>query len=145
MSSDLPVLGVETGTIYVLRSQSMHPIFAEHRDLIHKIGVTGGEVGARVSNAKSDPTFLFAEVDVVATYKLVNINRAKLEALLHRFFSHARLNVDIQDRFGRAMKPREWFLVPLHVIDEAVERIKDNSITGFKYDPARAELLEIRD
>lgn len=133
MTNDLPVKGTETGTIYVLRSQSSHPYFAQHRDLIHKIGVTGGEVSARVSNAKADPTFLFAEVEIVATYRLININRAKLEALLHRFFSAARLDVEIPDRFGRAVKPREWFLVPLHVIDEVVARIKDQSVVHYEY------------
>lgn len=142
MTSDLPVHGSETGTIYVLRSRSKHSIFEQHRDLIHKIGVTGGEVSARVSNAKADPTFLFAEVEVVATYKLININRAKLEALLHRFFSVARLDVEIPDRFGRPVKPREWFLVPLHVIDEVVNRIRDRSISKFRYDPDVAQLVE---
>lgn len=144
MTSDLPVQGTETGTIYVLRSKSDHPTFVEHRDLIHKIGVTGGEVSARVSNAKADPTFLFAEVEVVATYKLVNINRAKLEALLHRFFSAARLDVEIPDRFGRAVKPREWFLVPLHVIDEVVARLRDRSITRFSYDATTASLVKVQ-
>jgi hypothetical protein len=60
MTVEPAIHGVETGTIYVLRSHSKHPYFAQHRDLIHKIGVTGGEVSARVSNAKADPTFLFA-------------------------------------------------------------------------------------
>jgi hypothetical protein len=142
MTSDTPVQGSETGTIYVLRSHSKHSIFEQHRDLIHKIGVTGGEVSARVSNAKADPTFLFADVEVVATYKLININRAKLESLLHRFFSAARLDVEIPDRFGRPVKPREWFLVPLHVIDEVVSRIKDQTITEYFYDPGTAELLK---
>lgn len=140
MTSDLPVQGSETGTIYVLRSHSKHSIFEQHRDLIHKIGVTGGDVSVRVSNAKADPTFLFADVEVVATYKLFNINRAKLEALLHRFFSAARLDVEIPDRFGRPVKPREWFLVPLHVIDEVVSRIKDKTVTDYSYDPGMAAL-----
>ncbi len=145
MTNDLPVKGSETGIIYVLRSFSKHTIFEQHRDLIHKIGVTGGEVSARVSNAKADPTFLFADVEIVATYRLININRAKLEALLHRFFSAARLDVEIPDRFGRTVKPREWFLVPLHVIDEAVARIKDQSITRFSFDPRNVALSPIRD
>ena len=33
---------IESGTIYVLRSRSSHPYIVEHRELIHKIGVTGG-------------------------------------------------------------------------------------------------------
>lgn len=143
MTNDLAVHGVETGTIYVLRSNSDNATMVRHRDLIHKIGVTGSEVSARLSNAKADPTFLFADVEVVATYKLININRAKLEALLHRFFSGARLDVEIPDRFGRTVKPREWFLVPLHVIDEVVDRIKDQSITSYAYEPGRAELIKI--
>ena len=144
MTSDLRVHGVETGTIYVLRSQSNHPYFTPHRDLIHKIGVTGGEVFARVSNAKADATFLFADVEIVATYRLININRAKLESLLHRFFSAARLDIEIPDRFGRAVKPREWFMVPLHVIDEVVARIKDHSVIDYEYHPATAALRKRR-
>ena len=52
-----------------------------------------------------------------------------------REMSHARLDVEMTDRFGRPVKPREWFLVPLHVIDDVVERIRDRSITQFAYDP----------
>jgi len=33
----------------------------------------------------------------------------------------ARLEIEIMDRFGRPVVPREWFLVPLFVISEAVE------------------------
>jgi Meiotically Up-regulated Gene 113 (MUG113) protein len=132
-----------SGTIYVLRSKSQHPHIAAHRELIHKIGVTGGEVLARVANAGADPTYLFADVDVVAEYKLFNISRGKLENLLHRFFAAARLDLEIEDRFGRPARPREWFLVPLHVIDEVVERIRDQTITEFLYDPASAALKKI--
>lgn len=142
MTNEATVQGAETGTIYVLRSQSNHSYLAQHRDVIHKIGLTGGEVSLRVSNAKADPTFLFADVDIVATYRLININRAKLEALLHRFFAAARLDVEIPDRFGRAVRPREWFLVPLHIIDEVVARIKDQSITNYVYNPSKAELTK---
>lgn len=39
------------------------------------------------------------------------------------------------------MVPREWFLVPLFVIDEAVERIKDGSIAEVRYDPQTAKLV----
>ncbi|MCH9808496.1 MAG: GIY-YIG nuclease family protein [Alphaproteobacteria bacterium] len=134
-----------TGTIYVLRSKSDHPTISENRDVIHKIGVTGGDVKIRISNAKTDPTYLFADVDVVQTYTLANINRSRLENLLHRVFSPARLQIDIPDRFGRSVKPKEWFLVPLHVIDEAVKRIKDRSITDYTYDPSSAQLKKTSD
>lgn len=131
----------ESGTIYVLRSASEHPLIAENRELIHKIGVTGGEVSRRVANAQEDPTFLFADVEVIATYKLFNINRGKLENVLHRVFAPARLDLEMTDRFGRPVKAREWFLFPLHVIDEVVKRIHDRSITDYTYEPKTATLV----
>ena len=132
-----------SGTIYVLRSKSDHPVVAEDRKLLHKIGVTGGDVERRIANAKLDPTFLMADVEVVATYELFNINRAKLEKLIHKFFDAARLDIEIKDRFGKPVVPREWFLVPLFVIDEAVEKIKDGTISNYIYDPQGACLKEV--
>jgi len=132
---------IETGTIYVLRSLSSHPFVAEHRELIHKIGVTGGKVEARIAGAEKDATYLLADVEVVATYKLHNLNRSKLENLFHRLFGAAQLDLTIEDRFGHPVKPREWFLVPLHVIDEAVRRIQDGSITDVVYDLKTASLV----
>ena len=132
---------IESGTIYVLRSLSEHPFVAEHRELIHKIGVTGGNVENRVAAASKDATYLLAAVEVVATYKLHNINRIKLENLFHRLFGAAQLDLTIEDRFGQPVKPREWFLVPLHVIDEAVQRVRDGSITTMVYDPKAARLV----
>jgi hypothetical protein len=131
-----------SGTIYVLRSKSDNPIVAAHREVLHKIGVTGGKIGTRVANASLDPTFLMAEVEVVATYVLYNVNRVKLENLIHRVFDPAQLDIEIKDRFGNPIKPREWFLVPLFVVDEAVKRIKDGSITQFVYDPMAARLVK---
>ena len=132
---------IETGTIYVLRSLSSHPFVAEHRELIHKIGVTGGKVETRIANAEKDATYLLADVEVVATYKLHNLNRTRLENIFHRLFGAAQLDLTIEDRFGNPVKPREWFLVPLHVIDEAVQRIRDGSITEVVYDPKSARLV----
>lgn len=131
---------IESGTIYVLRSHSTHPFVAEHRELIHKIGVTGGKVETRIAGADKDATYLLADVEVVATYKLHNINRTRMENLFHRLFSPAQIELTIPDRFGNPVKPREWFLVPLHVINEAVERIRDGSIAGVIYDPKSASL-----
>jgi hypothetical protein len=78
---------------------------------------------------------------VVAAYKLHNLNRIKLENLFHRLFGAVQLDLTIEDRFGHPVKPREWFLVPLHVIDEAVRRLQDGSITDLIYDPRSARLV----
>lgn len=133
---------IESGTIYVLRSLSSHPFIAEHRELIHKIGVTGGKVETRIAAAAKDATYLLADVEVVATYKLHNVNRTRLENIFHRLFGAAQLDLSIEDRFGYPVKPKEWFLVPLHVIDEAVQRILNGTITHVVYDPASARLLD---
>lgn len=127
--------------MYVLRSKSDHPFVAEHRSVLHKIGVTGGDVKSRVANAKKDPTYLLADVEIVATYKLANVNGGALEALLHKFFGSARLDVQLRDRFGSHVEPREWFLVPLPVIDEVIQRMKDETIGDFRYDPETARLV----
>lgn len=130
-----------SGTIYVLRSKSDHPMVAQHRDIVHKVGVTNMSVKQRIAGARLQPTFLMADVEVVATYELFNINRSKLENLIHRIFEPARFDVEIRDRFGRPVVPREWFMVPLFVIDEAVKRIRDRSIVNFVYDPRSATLV----
>lgn len=141
--SDETIDGDEaSGTIYVLRSKSDNALVVDNRELVHKIGVTNMSVEKRIAGAHLQPTFLMANVEIVATYELYNINRTKLENLIHRIFEPARLEIEIMDRFGRPVVPREWFLVPLFVIKEAVERIKDGSISGYRYDPDRAALLK---
>ncbi len=130
-----------SGIIYVLRSKSDHPVVAEHRELVHKIGVTNMKVEKRIAGARLQPTFLMADVEIIAQYKLFNINRTKLEKLIHRVFGAAQLDLEIPDRFGTMIKPREWFLVPLNAIDEAVDRIRDGSITRYRYDPNQARIV----
>jgi hypothetical protein len=135
-AEDLP-----TGYIYVLRSKSDHPVVAKHRSVIHKIGVTVGDVKSRIANAKKDPTYLLADVEIVATFKLANINRKGLEAILQKFFANAQLDLELQDRFGMPVKPREWFLVPLEVIEAVIEKIKEGTIEQFRYDLKTASLM----
>lgn len=133
-----------TGTLYVLRSRSTHPMIAAHRELIHKIGITGGAIEARIAGAADDATYLLADVDVVATYKLYDVNRPRLEALIHRVLDSVRFDAEIPDRFGKPVRPREWFLVPLSVIDEIVQRIGDGTLVECAYDRSQATLVQTR-
>lgn len=130
-----------SGTIYVLRSKSDHPLVSEHRELVHKIGVTDMEVEKRIAGARLQSTFLLADVEIVATYKLSNMNRTKFEGVIHRFFADAALDIEVLDRFGKAVKPREWFLVPLPAVDEAVSKIIDGSIVDYRYSPSEARII----
>ena len=131
----------ETGTIYVLRSKSDHPFVAEHREVVHKIGVTSGSVETRISGAEKSSTYLLAGVEVVATYKVYGVNCQKLESLLHKVFAAAQLDLMIPDRFGHMVRPREWFAIPLQAINETVDRIRDRSITDFRYSPSEGKLV----
>lgn len=83
------------------------------------------------------------DVEVLATYQLFNIDRTKLEKLIHRFFEETKLDIEIKDRFGNPVAPQEWFLVPVTVIDEAVAKITDQSISHFKYDPESASIVTV--
>ena len=132
---------MESGSMYVLRSLSSRPFVAEHRELIHKVGVTGGKVEARIAGAERNATCLLADVELVATFKLDKLNRTRLEDIFHRLFGAAQLDLTFEDRFGHPVKPREWFLVPLHALDEAVRRIRDGAITDALCDPGTAQLV----
>ena len=132
---------LESGTIYVARSNSDEPFIVENRETIHKIGVTGGSVEKRVANAQYEATYLLSGVEIVREYKLVGINRKKLEDLLKTFFFSARLDIEIKDRFGKPVRATEWFMVPLSVIDEVIERITEGTITDVIYDRGSASLI----
>lgn len=130
------------GYVYVLSSLSKDPSVVTVKDL-HKIGVTTDTVERRIINAKNDPTYLMAEVKIVATYKLTGgYQPAKVESLIHRFFSDAKVNLEIIDSSGSAYTPEEWYSVPIAAIEEMVDRIADKTITGFYYDSETQQVRE---
>lgn len=102
-----------------------------------------GAVESWISNARRETACLLADVEIVASYVIANLNYTKLEALFHRLYGAAYLDLTIVDRFGLPARPREWFLVPLHVIDEAVQRIRNGSVVNVVYDPTFAQLKPI--
>ncbi|MBN3847062.1 GIY-YIG nuclease family protein [Paraburkholderia sp. Ac-20342] len=132
---------VQSGTIYVLRSLSNDPRIAPYRQVIHKIGVTGGKVETRIADAENDATYLLAKVEVVTTYKLAGVNRTKVENLIHKIFASAQIDLEILDRFGKPVKPCEWFLVSLPIIDEAVQSILNGTILNKVYDRETGKLV----
>ena len=130
-----------SGIIYVCRSHSDHPLILKNKSVVHKIGVTGKSIENRLSRAEADPTFLFAKAKLVASFELYNIDRNKMETLLHKVFATARLEIEIPDRFGKVYQPKEWFCVPLASIQEAVEKLKDGSLIDYQYN-LKTGLLE---
>ena len=135
---------VETGHIYVVRSLSEDSFISENRELIHKIGMTTGDVGQRLSGARKDPTYLLADVELVAAYSLSNIDPLALERLLHAFLADARLDVKLRDRFGEKVEPREWFMVPLGVIQTTISLLLEGRLEGCSYDAETGKILDMK-
>lgn len=124
-----------SGTIYVARSLSEEAVIKSQRDILYKIGVTSQDVRRRIADARNDPTFLLAPVEIVATYELQNLSRSKVENLLHRFFESARPGeLFIIDRFGKRIRPREWFYVLPEHVAQAANLIKDGRLHLYTYD-----------
>ena len=132
-----------SGTVYVARSLSEDPAIKPHRDILYKIGVTSQDVRRRVADARNDPTFLLAPVEIVATYELQNLSRSKVENLLHRFFDLARPGeLFIIDRFGKKIKPREWFYVLPEHVGQAANLIKESQLHLYRYDRETQRILK---
>jgi hypothetical protein len=124
---------LDTGWIYILKSKSTHKEISSINNL-YKIGYSTVPVPERIKNASKEPTYLMAEVDIIASYKTYNLNAQKFEQLIHRFFAEVCLNVDINDDKGRRITPREWFVVPLPIIDKVIQLILSGDILDYKYD-----------
>lgn len=121
-----------TGNIYVVESLSADPNIVSLSGRLYKIGFTTRPVEERLLNVEVEPAFLLAPVRIATVFETVNLNPQKLEALIHQFFAHARLQVDVL--LGRKVTPREWFVVPLELVREAISRMLDGTIVNYRYD-----------
>lgn len=125
---------IQSGWIYVLKTKSTNSQIANIKDL-YKVGFASNSVDERIKNARHEATYLYAEVQKVATYKVYNRNADKLESLLHRFFANACLDIDLFNEKGQRLNPREWFVVPFDVIEETIQLILNENIVNYQYDP----------
>lgn len=135
----------KTGIVYVLRSKSEEPSIAKHREYLHKIGVTTSDVKKRVASAPKDATYLLADVDVVAEFTLYNMNLQATEKLLHKFFREAQADIQIPDRFGNTVKPKEWFFLPLGVIKKAINILQTDDIRSYSYNSSDVSIARVED
>jgi hypothetical protein len=123
----------EAGYIYVLRSKSTNEQIASIKNL-YKIGYTKVDVPKRIQDAELEPTFLMAPVSIVSVFKCYNMKPRKLEQLLHNFFGSSCLNVDVFDSSGKRYTPREWFIAPLEVIEQAIQLMLSGDVVSYCYD-----------
>lgn len=140
--SDIKSTDKVTGYIYVLRSLSNNPAIKSQKNL-YKIGFSTITIEERIANAEKEPTYLMAPVEIVETYKIVNMNSHIFETIIHQLFNAVNLQINIIDDKGETHKPKEWFVVPLHIINTVIEKIMDGSIIDYTYNP-QMECLEKR-
>lgn len=131
----------EAGYIYILKSKSDKQKIKEIQNLF-KIGFSKANVEDRVRNAIQEPTYLMADVRIVMTYKCYNMNPQKFEQLIHNFFGNSCLNIDVFDKDGNRYTPREWFIAPVGIIDQAIHLIISGDIVKYKYDSTSEEIVE---
>lgn len=130
-----------TGFIYILSSKSNDPSIKSIPNLF-KIGFSTTPVADRIKNAKSDPTYLMAEVQIVASYKVAGIKPIYFENLIHKLFGHVQVKINIVDRNGGNASPKEWFSVPYDVIDDALQMVQTGEIVGYFYDSSSLKLIK---
>ena len=127
------------GYIYVLKS--LHPRLRNEKD-IFKIGCTTTSVSERIKNANKEATYLYADVEIVETYRCYNISAYDVEQSIHTFLDSVRLDIEIPIQGGTIAKPKEWFNVKLEVIDEIVELLQNNTINSYLYDKRSGRILQ---
>lgn len=125
---------VQNGYIYVLKSLSQDPNIRQMKNL-YKIGRCSGAVTTRIQNAINEPTYLMSDVEVVLIIRCYNLNVENFESSIHRFFSASNVQFKIKDSTGNLHYPREWFIAPLEIIEEAIGYILDGTIDNYRYDP----------
>jgi hypothetical protein len=130
----------KSGYIYILESKSQDEKISTIKNL-YKIGYSTSEVKDRIKNAINEPTYLMAPVRIVAVYETYNMNTQKFEQLMHKFFGKVCLNIDIFGNDNKRYTPREWFIVPLEIIERVVELIISGDIIGYRYDEKNEELI----
>ena len=124
---------IQNGYIYVLRSLSRIPEIRSIRDL-YKIGYCSGDVTTRIKNAAHEPTYLMNDVEVVLTVRCYNLNVPYLESSIHSFFKDVNIAFEVKDEQGIIHYPKEWFTVPLSVIEDVIPLIVNKQIDNYRYD-----------
>lgn len=121
-----------SGWIYILKSKSQLPEIKDIKNL-YKIGFSSTPVKERIKNAKNEAAYLYDDVAIVETYQIYNLNAKKFEQLTHRVFASACLDIEFDTKDNLRVNPREWFVVPKNVIEEAIQLIVSGEIVNYKF------------
>ena len=131
-----------TGHIYILSSLSENPEIKSKNDL-YKIGFCTTSIEERLKNAENETTFLMSPVKVVSAYKTFNLDPQKFENIIHNFFSERCLDLKVADKKGNYKMPKEWYIVPINVIEEIIQLIINNKHQDYKFDHLSNTIVHI--
>lgn len=132
-----------SGYIYVLRSLSeMQQI--KNIPNLYKIGFSTNDVSIRIKNAKNESTFLNEDVEIISITPISGFNPVNIENIIQSFFSKRKMHIEVIDKKGRKVSPDEWFSVPIEVIHEAINLLRNNSLVGHRYDEIKNRIYKIQ-
>lgn len=131
---------LQSGWIYILKSKSENPEIKNIKNL-YKIGFSKVPVETRIKNASKEATYLYSDVEIIAKYSCYNMNTQSFESLLHRLFAAVCLDIDLYDADGKRFIPREWFVVHIDILNEAIELFISGGIVNYRFDSRKNELV----
>lgn len=124
---------IANGYIYVLKSKSIDPDITKYQHL-YKIGFTTQTVEERIANAKNEATYLYADVEIVAVWKVYNVKTVNLENAIHHLFDKVQLQLT-----AGGYTPKEWYVVPLDIVDDAINILMSGKKVA--YDDSLQQLI----
>lgn len=119
---DMEEVNITSGYIYVLKSLSNAPEIQAIKNL-YKIGYTKGSVEKRIRNAENESTFLYAPVEIISVYEVFNMSGSRFETAIHHVLANKNLDVSIMGANGKLIVPKEWFVVSLNEVQQAINQI----------------------
>ena len=131
---------LQSGWIYILKSKSENPEIKNIKNL-YKIGFSKVPVETRIKNASKEATYLYSDVEIIAKYSCYNMNTQSFESLLHRLFAAVCLDIDLYDADGKRFIPREWFVVHIDILNEAIELFISGGIVNYRFDSRKNKLV----
>lgn len=76
------------------------------------------------------------DVETVATWRVYNVKSSVFESLIHKLFDGVQLQVTVDGK-----RPKEWFVVPFPVIEQAVTYIVSGKPVA--YDKNIQQLIDL--
>lgn len=62
----------------------------------------------------------------------------------HSFFKDVNCPFEVYDGQGNKHYPKEWFVIPLEIIEETIQLIVDGKIENYRYDTVLQQLVMLQ-